>query len=79
LPDTKGFTSMRRYVLGETEETMQHLREEVLATSIADFRELAGALAGLAEVGRVVVLGSKEAIQKANAERGTFLYELKVL
>jgi hypothetical protein len=70
LPDAKGYTSLARYLTNVTAEHRQRIREEVLSTSAADFAELAEVLAGMKENGRVVVLGSAEAIQHANSERG---------
>jgi hypothetical protein len=46
---------------------------------VGDFRRLGAALARLAETGRVVVVGSPEAIAAANAERNGFLEVSKVL
>ncbi len=66
LPDAKGYLSMTRYLMGETDEFLQTLRDEVLATSPADFRELADALERLNSEGDIVVLGSREALEAAN-------------
>jgi presequence protease len=79
LPDAKGFTSLRRYLAGESDETLQRLREEVLSARVEDFRTFGEALSRLAETGRVVVIGSPEAIAAANAARGGFLDVAKVL
>lgn len=69
LPDAKGFTSLSRYLTGDSDETLQHHRDEVLATTAADFKQLAGALDGLRDQGQVVVMGSPDALAMANAER----------
>jgi len=79
LPDAKGLASLRRYLLGESEERLQRLRDEILSARVEDFRALGAALAQLAAAGRVVVMGSPEAIAAANAERGGFLEVSKVL
>jgi Zn-dependent M16 (insulinase) family peptidase len=79
LPDAKGLASLRRYLLGESDERLQRLREEVLSAREEDFRAFGAALAQLAATGRVVVMGSPEAIATANAERGGFLQVSKVL
>lgn len=68
LPDAKGYTSMTRYLTGETDEFLQALRDQVLGTTQADFRELAGALEQLGSAADIVVLGSREALEAANAE-----------
>ena len=65
LPDAKGFTSMVWHLTGETREARQRLRDEVLGTTVADFRSFADALQGVKERGLVKVLGSEGAIQAA--------------
>jgi Zn-dependent M16 (insulinase) family peptidase len=79
LPDAKGFTSMQRYLIGDSDEARQRMREEVLSTTPGDIRSFADALAQLAAQGRVVVLGSEQAIEAANAERQSFLSVSKVM
>ena len=79
LPDAKGFASMVQFLVRETDEMRQRMREEILAASVADFREFASALAQVAEHGRVVVLGSEQAIQAANARRPGLLSVSKVM
>jgi Zn-dependent M16 (insulinase) family peptidase len=69
LPDARGFTSMVRYLLGETDEFRQKLREQVLDTTEEDFHRFADVLERLNEAGRVVVLGSQDAIRAANESR----------
>ena len=73
LPDAKGFTSMQRHLIGDTDEARQRMREEILSTTAADIRDFADAMAQVAAHGRVVVLGSEQAIEAANAERPGFL------
>jgi Zn-dependent M16 (insulinase) family peptidase len=79
LPDAKGLVSLRRYLLGETEERLQRVREEILSARVEDFRSFGAALSRLAEEARVVVVGSPEAIAAANAGRNGFLEVSKVL
>jgi hypothetical protein len=79
LPDAKGYTSMVRYLTNFPDEVRQHIRDEVLGTTANDFQAFAELLAGVAEQGEVVVLGSAEAIEKANLERAGFLEMMKVL
>jgi Zn-dependent M16 (insulinase) family peptidase len=64
LPDAKGYTSMIRHLTGITDEYRQQLRDEVLATSAADFTSLAEVMDKWVESGHVVVLGSPEAVGK---------------
>lgn len=70
LPDAKGYTSLARYLTNVTDAYRQQLREEVLSTTTADFTSLAEVLEEMQRHGRVVVLGSADAIHQANAERG---------
>jgi Zn-dependent M16 (insulinase) family peptidase len=79
LPDAKGFASMQRHLIGDSDETRQRMREEILSTTAADVRNFADALAQVAAHGRVVVLGSEQAIAAANTERQGFLSVSKVM
>jgi len=79
LPDAKGFTSMARHLLGDTDAERQRRRDEILSTSVDDFRRFADALEAVRTEGRVVVLGSPEAIRAANAERDNWLTVTRVL
>jgi Zn-dependent M16 (insulinase) family peptidase len=64
LPDAKGYTSMIRHLTGITDEYRQQLRDEVLGTTAADFVALAEVMERFVENGRVVVMGSPEAVGK---------------
>jgi hypothetical protein len=66
LPDAKGYTSMIWHLLGESDESRQQYREQVLATTEADFRAFAEVLAEAADQGEVVVLGAADAIKAVN-------------
>jgi hypothetical protein len=79
LPDTKGYTSMVRYLSKSTDEERQIRREQVLGTKAGDFKALGEVLKRLNERGQVVVMGSSEAIEAANRERGGWLDVKKVL
>ncbi|MEP7199356.1 MAG: peptidase M16, partial [Chloroflexota bacterium] len=79
LPDAKGYTSMARYVTGVSDESRQQVRDEILATTIADVRAFADALEHVKRHGTVVVLGSHEAIDAANKERGGWMQVTKVM
>ncbi|KAI0566170.1 presequence protease [Gracilaria domingensis] len=65
LPDAKGFASMLRQINGNTDEIRQRRRDEVLAVSLKDFRELGEALQAVREQGTVVVVGGEDALKKA--------------
>jgi Zn-dependent M16 (insulinase) family peptidase len=69
LPDAKGWTSLTRYLAGETDEQRQQLRDEVLGTTSANFRAFGEILARANEHGLVTVLGSPGAVEAANATR----------
>ena len=79
LPDAKGYVSMLRELTGVNDEYRQQMRDAVLATSAEDFRQFGDILARMNDVGRVVVLGSKDAISGANAARGRWLDVIAVM
>ncbi len=78
-PDAKGFTSMIRHLLGYTDEMRQRIREEILSTTPAHFKAFGEVLERVKDAGQVVVLGSPEAIEAANARQNNWLETLKVL
>jgi hypothetical protein len=79
LPDAKGLTSTLRYLMHETDDNLQRYREEILSAKPEDFRAFGTALDALATQGRVVAMGSPEAIAAANAKRQGLLAVTKVL
>jgi Zn-dependent M16 (insulinase) family peptidase len=70
LPDAKGHTSMSRYLTDISEEFLQKYRNEVLATTQEDFKAFATFLGKAKSVGHLVILGSEDAIKKANKKLG---------
>jgi len=68
LPDAKGYQSTIRHLIGYTDEMRQQLRDEVLATTIEDFRAFADVLDKVASNGHVVLTSSEEKIDEANEE-----------
>jgi hypothetical protein len=68
LPDAKGYQAMLRHLLGESEEYRQKLRDEVLSTSLEDFKNFGKALEAVAEKGALCVVGSKDAIEAVQDE-----------
>ena len=70
LPDAKGFTSLIRYLSGVSDEYRQRIRNEVLATTASDFASFGDALDSVERAGRVIVLGSENAIKETNSEMG---------
>ena len=80
LPDAKGYTAMIRRLLGITDEERQRLRDQVLGTTVDDFRALGDALGQAMERENViVVLGSANAVQSANTALGDRLTIRKIL
>lgn len=79
LPDAKGWTSLNRHLVGYTDEKRQQFRDEVLGTSLKDFKAFGETLTTVAKQGQIVVLGSADAIEKANKEREGLLEVKKVL
>ncbi len=79
LPDAKGFTSMVHYLIGDTQAVRQQMREEILGTTLADFRSFADVLESVRAEGHVVVMGSPTTIAAANATRPGWLRILQVL
>jgi Zn-dependent M16 (insulinase) family peptidase len=79
LPDAKGFTSLVRYLTGATDEARQKMRDEILTTTVADFREFADVLARFNDAGLVKVLGSEPAIEEALGKRPGWLKTFKLL
>ena len=79
LPDAKGYSSMLRYLIGETDENRQKIRDQILATTLNDFHAFGEVLDQLSDKGNVVVMGSQEAINEANTKRDNWLNVLKVL
>lgn len=79
LPDAKGYTSMARYLAGDSDEIRQAWRDQVLGTSIKDFWAFGETLEKVNQAGSVVVMGSPEALEMANAERGGWLAIKKVM
>ncbi len=79
LPDAAGHMALLRHLSGQTEEERQGVREEVLGTTEADFRAFADVLDGVRDTGLVKVLGSREAIEAASADRPGWLEIVNVL
>ncbi|MBP8644608.1 MAG: insulinase family protein [Syntrophobacteraceae bacterium] len=65
LPDAKGFTSLLRTLIQESEEDRQLWRDQVLATKASDFRAFADVMDVVRTRGVVEFMGSRTAIEKA--------------
>ncbi|KAJ8471823.1 hypothetical protein OPV22_026166 [Ensete ventricosum] len=79
LPDAKGYSSLMRYLLGVTEEERKRRREEILSTSLKDFKEFADAIEAVKNSGVMVAVASPEDVTRANTERPGFFEVKKVL
>ena len=79
LPDAKGYASMSRYLIGDSDEARQQMRDEVLSTTNADIKAFAEVLKQINDKGLVVVMGSQGAIDQVNTERSGWLETVKVL
>jgi len=79
LPDAKGYSQFVRELVGETDELRQRRRDEVLGTTVNDFRQFAEVLSNVAVNGDVVVVGSSEKIDEANTLKPDWLKVTKVL
>jgi len=78
LPDAKGYTSMQRYLAGDDDEHRQILRNQILSTRPSDFSSLSDILEAVKDTGRVVILGSQEALQDADSNHPGWLEVRKV-
>ena len=70
LPGSQGFTSLSRYLVGQSEEARQTLRDELFATEPADFRAFAGIVDGVRDNGAVVIMGGAETLRQINDDKG---------
>ena len=70
LPGAKGFTSLTRYLIDQTEIDRQQLRDELFAATTADFRNFADVMDGVRDRGQIVVMGAEDALSEVNRTRG---------
>ncbi len=79
LPDAKGHTALMRYLYGTTNDYRQRIRDEVLGTTLADLHAFGDVLDAIGQNGRIVVVGSSDNIDSANAENGLALEKLALM
>ncbi|KAI5592027.1 hypothetical protein BDE02_04G123600 [Populus trichocarpa] len=79
LADAKGYSSLLRYLLGITEEERQKRREEILSTSLKDFKEFGEVIEAVKDKGVSVVVASPEDVDAANKERSNYFDVKKAL
>ena len=65
LPEARGAWSLGRWLAGESDEALQQLREEILATSNADFRAFADVMREAATKGEICIIGGASAARAA--------------
>ena len=65
LPDAKGYTALVRHLAGETDADRQRWRDQLLSTTLQDFHTFGQVLENVNREGRVVVLGSPDALKNA--------------
>ena len=73
LPDAKGYASLVRTLAGDTDESRQAIREEVMGTTVEHFRAFADAVEALSRQGLVAVIASQRAIEEATEDRPEWL------
>jgi Zn-dependent M16 (insulinase) family peptidase len=73
LPDAKGYSSMTRYLSGDTDTLRQQRRDELLSAAVEDFKAFGRVLEQVNAQGNVVILGSRQALEDADAARDGWL------
>jgi Zn-dependent M16 (insulinase) family peptidase len=66
LPDAQGYTSLVQHLVGETEESLQTYREQLLSATPAHLRNFAEALDAVEREGTVVVVGARESLESVD-------------
>ncbi|MFP3911040.1 MAG: insulinase family protein [Desulfobacteraceae bacterium] len=79
LPDAKGFIAMIRYLVHDTEEARQQMREEILGTGPRDFKAMGEHLSQFKDHGVAKILGASTAMEAVEKERPGWLNRVKVL
>lgn len=73
LPDARGYLSMLRHLTRDTDEDRQKMREEVLGTTAAHFRNFADVLESVKSEGLVKALGYPDALNETTNDRPGWL------
>eukprot|EP00879_Flechtneria_rotunda_P006113 GHRR01006426.1.p1 GENE.GHRR01006426.1~~GHRR01006426.1.p1 ORF type:complete len:1001 (+),score=416.66 GHRR01006426.1:475-3477(+) len=80
LPDAKGYAQFTRYLLGVTDEERQARREQVLGTTVQDFKQFADVLECVrGDAARVVAVTSADKAAQVLEQRPGFWEVKKVL
>ena len=78
LPDAKGFASMIRYLIGDTEQDRQQMRDEILSTKSTHFKTFGLVLEQVKRNGIIKILGPPSAVE-TDATKRLGLQLVKVL
>jgi Zn-dependent M16 (insulinase) family peptidase len=79
LPDAKGYQSLMRYLLKVDDAERQERREQILGTTLSDFKAFAETLEAVKANGRIVAVASADAVAKANEKRPGLLTVKNIL
>jgi Zn-dependent M16 (insulinase) family peptidase len=79
LPDAKGFVSLIRFLTGDTAQSRQKMRDELLSATRSHFREFAQVFEEVKKNGIVKALGAGDAIQRSIGDGAEDLRIVKVL
>jgi len=66
LPDAKGYRSLIRYLVGDSDQIRQQLRDQILDTNVDDFQIFGDVLSQSIQNGSVVIMGAEENINDVN-------------
>ncbi|KAJ4836378.1 Presequence protease 1, chloroplastic/mitochondrial [Turnera subulata] len=77
-PNAKGYSSLLRYLQGISEEERKRRREEMLSTSLKDFKEFASAIEAVKDKWVSVAVAFPEDVEAANRERSNYFQVKKV-
>lgn len=69
FPSAKGYVSLTRRLVGETDEERQRLREEMRGTTAADFKRFAERLDAAKPRGRIAVMGPASGFEQSKRMR----------
>ena len=70
LPDAKGYSALVRHLLNITDDERQERREQILGTTLQDFREFADVIDTVKNNGVLAAVASAEATRAASEEMG---------
>lgn len=71
LPDAKGYTAFMRHLIGITDEERQRSRDEILGTSVEDFRAFGDLLADAAKTERVAFVTHADRVDGCEMDKVT--------